>query len=66
MKPGKCGGWPCIRRMRIRVKSVLELLAHEADWAEIPEDYPDLEAAAIRSGLESAAAREDHVTMRTA
>lgn len=27
IEPGKCGGKPCIRGMRIRVKDVLGLLA---------------------------------------
>ena len=32
VEPGKCGGRPCIRGMRIRVKDVLEMLA-----ARVPE-----------------------------
>ncbi|MDD5262792.1 MAG: DUF433 domain-containing protein [Methylacidiphilales bacterium] len=66
MEPGKCGGRPCIRGLRIRVKDVLELLAHGASWQEILEDYPDLEADDIQACLEFAAAQHDHVTVRAA
>lgn len=55
-EPGKCGGRPCIRGLRIRVKDVLALLAHGASWEEILEDYPDLEAGDIQACLEFAAA----------
>jgi len=34
-EPDKCGGRPCIRGFRLRVKDVLELLANEASWEEI-------------------------------
>jgi uncharacterized protein (DUF433 family) len=43
VEPGKCGGRPCIRGMRIRVVDVLELLSSGADSAEILSDFPDLE-----------------------
>lgn len=43
VEPGKCGGRPCIRGMRIRVVDVLELLSSGLDCAEILIDYPDLE-----------------------
>ena len=42
--PEQCGGRPCIRGMRIRVKDVLDLLATGVSQNEIFEDYPDLEA----------------------
>ena len=35
VEPGKCGGRPCIRRMRIRVKDVLDMLADGATREEI-------------------------------
>ena len=53
--PEKCGGRPCIRGMRIRVKDVLEMLAEGATEKEILEDYPDLEAEDIRACLAFAA-----------
>ena len=66
IEPGKCGGRPCIRGLRIRVKDVLELLAHGASWQEILEDYPDLESEDIRACLEFAAAQHDHAVVRAA
>jgi uncharacterized protein (DUF433 family) len=64
VEPGKCGGRPCIRGFRLRVKDVLELLAHDATWAEILADYPFLEPDDIRACLEFAAAQNDHVVLR--
>ena len=56
----QCGGRPCIRGMRIRVKDVLDLLAAGVTESEILEDYPYLEAEDIRACLEYAAAEADH------
>lgn len=64
VEPGKCGGRPCIRGFRLRVKDVLELLAHDASWEEILKDYPFLEADDIRACLEFAAIQNDHVVLR--
>jgi uncharacterized protein (DUF433 family) len=64
IEPGKCGGRPCIRGYRLRVKDVLELLAPGASWEEIPTDYPFLEADDIRACLEFAAVQNDHVVLR--
>lgn len=64
VEAGKCGGRPCIRGYRLRVKDVLELLAHGASWEEILGDYPFLEADDIRACLEFAAAQNDHVVLR--
>jgi len=47
--PEQCGGRPCIRGMRIRVKDVLDMLAAGASEAQILADYPDLEAEDIRA-----------------
>lgn len=58
--PNQCGGRPCIRGMRIRVKDVLDLLAAGVGEAEILEDYPYLEGEDIRACLEYAAAEADH------
>ena len=57
---GKCGGRPCIRHMRIRVKDVLEMLASGASEDLILADYPDLEREDIRACLEYAAQYFDH------
>ena len=58
--PEQCGGRPCIRGMRIRVKDVLDLLAAGMDEAEILADYPYLEAEDIRACLAYAANETDH------
>lgn len=58
--PKQCGGRPCIRGMRIRVKDVLDLLAAGVPQQEILTDYPYLEAEDIVACLEYAAADVDH------
>jgi uncharacterized protein (DUF433 family)/predicted nuclease of predicted toxin-antitoxin system len=58
--PAQCGGRPCIRGMRIRVKDVLDLLAAGVPQAEILEDFPYLEPADIQACLDYAAAQADH------
>ena len=65
-EPSKCGGRPCIRGLRMRVKDVLELLAAGASHAEILTDYPYLEAADITACLEFAAAQSDHALLKLA
>lgn len=64
--PGQCGGRPCIRSLRIRVKDVLDLLAAGASREEILEDYPMLEAEDIAAVLEFAARQSDHPILRVA
>ena len=58
--PNQCGGRPCIRGMRIRVKDLLDMLAEGATEQEILNDYPDLEAEDIRASLAYAARYFDH------
>ena len=58
--PNQCGGRPCIRGMRIRVKDVLDLVAAGVPASEILADYPDLEEGDIKASLEYAAAQLDH------
>jgi uncharacterized protein (DUF433 family) len=60
IEPGKCGGRPCIRGLRIRVSDVLSLLGAGASHGEILADYPDLEAEDILAALEYAALQTDH------
>ena len=62
----QCGGRPCIRSLRIRVKDVLDLLAAGASHEEILDDYPLLEAADIVAVLEFAARQSDHPILRVA
>lgn len=66
IEPGKCGGKPCIRSMRIRVKDILGLLASGASHQEILEDYPDLEEADILAALSYAAEQSDHLILHAA
>ncbi|WP_309733904.1 DUF433 domain-containing protein [Chamaesiphon sp. OTE_75_metabat_556] len=58
IEPGKRGGKPCIRRMRITVYDVLGWLAAGMSQAEIIDDFPELTAADIRACLEFVADRE--------
>lgn len=58
--PNQCGGRPCIRGMRIRVKDVLDLLAANVPREEILSDFPYLEAADIDACLQYAAEKADH------
>jgi uncharacterized protein (DUF433 family) len=65
IEPGKCGGRPCIRGMRIRVMDVLQLLSAGASYEEILTDYPDLEREDILASIEYAAHQADHVVLQT-
>jgi len=58
--PKQCGGRPCIRGMRIRVKDVLDLLAAGVSERGILHDYPDLVAEDIKACLDYAATQLDH------
>lgn len=64
--PEQCGGRPCIRGMRIRVKDVLEMLAARVPESEILADFPYLEPEDIQACLEFAASEMDHSILRTA
>jgi uncharacterized protein (DUF433 family) len=66
VSPDVCGGRPCIRGLRIRVKDVLDLLAAGATREEILADYPYLEAEDITAALEFAARQSDHPILRSA
>ena len=58
--PDQCGGRPCIRGRRIRVKDVLDLLAAKVPEEEILEDYPYLPSEDIAACIAYAAAEIDH------
>jgi uncharacterized protein (DUF433 family) len=58
IEPGKRGGKPCIRGMRITVYDVLEYLASGMSEEEILKDFPDLTSDDIRACLQFAADRE--------
>jgi uncharacterized protein (DUF433 family) len=63
VNPNQCGGRPCIRGMRIRVKDILELLASGETQEQILADYPYLEREDIFAALQYAARRFDHPTL---
>ena len=58
MEPGKMGGKPCIRGMRITVYDVLDYLASGMSQDEILEGFPDLTADDIQACQAFAASRE--------
>ncbi len=58
IEPGKRGGKPCIRGLRITVYEVLDYLASGMTEQQILQDFPDLEAADIRACLQFATDRE--------
>ncbi len=58
IEPGKRGGRPCIRGMRITVYDVLEYLAAGMTTEEILADFPALTAEDIKACLAFAADRE--------
>ena len=58
MEPGKRGGKPCIRGMRITVYDVLDCLASGMTQEEILKDFPYLTAEDIQACLRYAADRE--------
>ena len=58
LEPGKRGGRPCIRGLRITVYDVLEQLAAGLTHQEILDDFPELEEGDITACLAFAADRE--------
>lgn len=57
-EPGKRGGKPCIRGLRITVYDVLEMLAGGMSFDDIMADFPELQVEDIRACLAFAADRE--------
>ena len=58
IEPGKRGGRPVIRGLRIAVADVLGWLSVGMSHAEIIADFPELTEADIRAALAFAADRE--------
>ena len=58
IEPGKRGGRPCIRGLRITVYDVLEYLASGMSEEQVLADFPELEPDDIRAALAFAAERE--------
>ena len=61
IEPGKRGGKPCIRGLRISVYDVLALLADGMTQSEIIDDFPELQAEDIAACLSFAANREHNL-----
>jgi uncharacterized protein (DUF433 family) len=61
LEPGKRGGRPCIRGLRITVYDVLSMLSSGMSHEEILQDFPELEAEDILAVLAFAADREHTV-----
>ena len=58
IEPGKRGGKPCMRGLRITVYEVLEYMAGGMTEDQILSDFPDLSREDLRACLAFAAARE--------
>jgi uncharacterized protein (DUF433 family) len=65
-EPGKRGGRPCIRGMRIAVADILGWLSAGMSPDEIMADYPELTEADIRAALAYAADRERRIVIASA
>jgi uncharacterized protein (DUF433 family) len=63
LEPGKRGGKPCIRGLRMTVYDVLEYLAAGMTPEEIVADFPNLTLDDIRACLAFAADRERKIQM---
>jgi uncharacterized protein (DUF433 family) len=60
VRPGHCGGRPCIRGMRIRVADILDLMAAGMDQARVCAELPDLEPEDVTAALLFARRLSDH------
>ncbi|MBP9763778.1 MAG: DUF433 domain-containing protein [Gammaproteobacteria bacterium] len=61
VEPGKRGGKPCVRGLRITVYDVLEHLASGMSIKELLSDFPELTSQDILACLAFAADRERHI-----
>jgi uncharacterized protein (DUF433 family) len=61
IEPGKRGGKPTIRGLRITVYDILSYLAAGMSHQDILDDFPDVTEADIRACLSYAADRERHM-----
>lgn len=62
LDPGKRGGRPCVRGLRISVEDVLGWLASGMSQEEILHDYPELCREDILACLAFAAVRVKHAS----
>jgi uncharacterized protein (DUF433 family) len=66
IEPGKRGGKPCIRHMRITVYDVLGWLAAGMSTEEILADFPELTSEDVLAALAFAADRDHHLVAASA
>ena len=66
IEPGKRGGKPCVRGLRITVYDVLGWLASGMSEDEILADHPKLEREDIRACLRFVADRERRTSTKAA
>lgn len=62
LEPGKRGGKPCVRGLRITVYDILEMLSQGRSSAEIIGDFPELAPEDILACLAFAADRERNLS----
>jgi uncharacterized protein (DUF433 family) len=61
LEPGKRGGRPCIRGLRISVYDILGMLSNGMSYEEVLDDFPELDREDIMAALAYAADREHQV-----
>jgi len=61
LEPGKRGGRPCIRGLRISVYDILGMLSNGMSHEEVLDDFPELDREDIMAALAYAAHREHQV-----
>ena len=66
IEPGKRGGKPCIRGMRITVGDILGWLGAGMSFDEIVDDFPELTREDIQAALLFAADRDDSTVLMAA
>lgn len=66
IEPGKRGGKPCIRGLRITVYDILEYMASGMTVEQILNDFPELTSDDIRACLAFAADSERRLMSRPA
>lgn len=63
IEPGKRGGKPCVRGLRVTITDVLEYLASGMNAEEIVAEFPNLTVEDIQACLAFAADRERRLTV---
>ena len=66
LKPGVCGGKPCIRDTRIEISVILDGLAESMTETEIMDHYPQITKEEIHAALAYAAELSHESVWKTA